>query len=379
MYIQSCMMNKKKIRLSSPHMSGKEQKYIEKAFNENTIAPFGNNIDWFEKLLGDYLGNKHVVALNSGTSALHLALKLANVSNRDVVICQSNTYVASVNPIIYQNAIPVFVDSESETWNMSPELLEQAIRSLIKTGQKPKAIIVVHLYGMPAKMKEITSIAQHYGIKLIEDAAESLGSSVEGKLTGTLGDYGILSFNANKIITTSAGGALITRTSAEREKVLFWATQSRENLPWYEHNETGYNYRMSNVLAGIGCGQMEVLPLRIEQRRRNFEFYKQNLKTLPIQVLPIELKGVFSNRWLTTILTESYEIREKIRLHLMKENIETRPLWKPMHRQPLFEKAKAFVNGVSDNLFERGLCLPSGSNLSIDDKERIVRLIKSVF
>lgn len=373
------MMNKKKIRLSSPHISGKEQKYIEKAFNENTIAPFGNNIDWFEKLLGDYLGNKHVVALNSGTSALHLALKLANVSNRDVVICQSNTYVASVNPIIYQNAIPVFVDSESETWNMSPELLEQAIRSLIKTGQKPKAIIVVHLYGMPAKMKEITSIAQHYGIKLIEDAAESLGSSVEDKLTGTLGDYGILSFNANKIITTSAGGALITRTSAEREKVLFWATQSRENLPWYEHNETGYNYRMSNVLAGIGCGQMEILPLRIEQRRRNFEFYKHNLKTLPIQVLPIELKGVFSNRWLTTILTESYEIREKIRLLLMKENIETRPLWKPMHRQPLFEKAKAFVNGVSDNLFERGLCLPSGSNLSIDDKERIVRLIKSVF
>ena len=373
-------MNKNKIWLSSPHMGGSEQKYVQEAFDTNWVAPLGPNLNAFEADLEKYLGRDVKVAgLSAGTAALHLALKLAGVQAGDKVLCQSMTFAASANPITYEKAVPVFIDSEPETWNMSPELLEKAIKDLSAKGQKPKAIIAVHLYGMPAQMKEIMEIARKYDIKVIEDAAESLGSHIYGQMTGTFGDYGILSFNGNKIITTSGGGALITHTEKDKEKAVFWATQARDNAPHYQHSEIGYNYRMSNILAGIGRGQMEVLPLRIEQRRANFDFYKEALKDLPLELAPLEPEGFFSNRWLTTILTDSYETREKIRLHLASENIEARPLWKPMHMQPIFHDAPAYVNGVSENLFDKGLCLPSGSNLTPEDKERVINAIKEVF
>jgi dTDP-4-amino-4,6-dideoxygalactose transaminase len=370
-------MNKSKIWLSSPHMGGTEQKYIQEAFDTNWIAPLGPNVNAFENSLQQYLGkNKQVAALSSGTAALHLALKLAGVSQGDYVLCQSMTFSASANPITYQGAIPVFIDSEKDTWNMSPELLEKAIKDLIEKGKKPKAVIVVHLYGMPAKMPEIMQIARRYEIKVIEDAAESLGSHIQNHMTGTFGDYGILSFNGNKIITTSGGGALITSTEKEKEKAIFWATQARDSAPHYQHSEIGYNYRMSNVLAGIGRGQMEVLNERIKQRRANFDFYKNQLKNTHLQVEPSELPGYFSNRWLTTVLTDSFKTREKIRESLERENIEARPLWKPMHLQPVFKDAPAYINGISENLFNRGLCLPSGSNLTNQEKERIINALK---
>ena len=372
-------MNKPKIWLSSPHMGGSEQKYVQEAFDTNWVAPLGPNVNEFEKDLQKYLDQKkQVAALSAGTAALHLALKLAGVSQGDEVICQSMTFSASANPITYEGGIPVFVDSEQDTWNMSPDLLEQAIKERISKGKKPKAIIPVHLYGMPAKMKEIMEIARHYEIPVIEDAAESLGSHIHGQMTGTFGDYAILSFNGNKIITTSGGGALITNTQEEKEKAIFWATQARDNAPHYQHSEIGYNYRMSNIVAGIGRGQMEVLQERIAARRANYDFYKKTLAGLPIEFIE-EPQGYFSNRWLTTILTESYEQREKIRLALAAENIESRPLWKPMHMQPVFKDAKAYVDGTSEELFQRGLCLPSGSNLTDEDKQRIGAVIKSCF
>ncbi len=371
-------MKKNKIWLSTPHMSGHEQKYIQEAFNTNWIAPTGCNIDYFEKALAQFIKHTHTTALQSGTAALHIALKLAGVTKNDIVLCQTHTHIASANPITYEGASPVFIDSEPDTWNMSPELLEKAIKYLIAKSKKPKAIIVVHLYGMPAKMKEIMAIAQKYDIPVIEDAAESLGSQINGQMTGTFGDYGILSFNGNKIITTSGGGALITKTAEEKQKAIFWATQAREEAPHYQHNEIGYNYRMSNILAGIGRGQMEVLPLRIKQRRANFDFYRKELKNLSLEMAPIEPEGFFSNRWLTTILTDSFHTREKIRLALAAENIEARPLWKPMHLQPVFKDATAYTNGVSEDLFHKGLCLPSGSNLSADDKNRIVSVLKKI-
>ena len=373
-------MKQNKIWLSSPHMGGAEQNYVNEAFDTNWIAPLGPNVNGFEQDLQEYLSqNVHVAALSAGTAALHLALKLAGVTKNDLVLCQSMTFSASANPITYQGATPVFVDSEKDTWNMSPELLKKAIKDLIEKGRKPKAIIVVHLYGMPAKMKEIMAIADSYDIKVIEDAAESLGSRIDKQATGTFGNYGILSFNGNKIITTSGGGALITQTEADKNKAVFWATQARDNAPHYQHSEIGYNYRMSNIVAGIGRGQMEVLDLRIEQRRANYDFYLKELSNLPIQVAPAEPKGYFSNRWLSTILTDSYKTREKIRLALEKENIEARPLWKPMHLQPVFKDAPAYTNGVSEDLFNRGLCLPSGSNLTDKDRDRIIKAIKEVF
>ena len=372
-------MNKNKIWLSSPHMGGAEQKYINEAFNTNWIAPVGENIRVFEELLENYLKKSFVSALQSGTSAIHLALKLAGVGKDDFVLCQSNSHIASANPITYEAATPVFIDSEADTWNMSPELLEKAIKDLIAKGTKPKAIVVVHLYGMPAKMQEIMAIAKQYDIKVIEDAAEALGSTYQGQKCGTLGDYGILSFNGNKIITTSGGGALVTKTESDKQKAIFWATQARDNAPHYQHSEIGYNYRMSNIVAGIGRGQMEVLDLRVQQRRANFDFYVNELKNLPVQLAPIPSKEFFSNRWLSTILTDSFETREKLRLALDAENIEARPLWKPMHMQPVFENNLAYTNGVSEDLFNRGLCLPSGSNMTDNDRKRVVETIKKVF
>jgi len=369
----------KKIWLSSPHMGGTEQKYVREAFDTNWVAPLGPNVNAFEEDLKQYLDqNVYVAALSAGTAAIHLGLKLAGVGREDTVLCQSMTFSASANPITYEGAYPIFVDSEPDTWNMSPELLEQAIKDQIAKGQKPKAIIVVHLYGMPAKMDKIYTIAQKYDIALIEDAAEALGSRYKNQACGTLGNFGILSFNGNKIITTSGGGALVTKTEADKQKAIFWATQARDAAPHYQHSEIGYNYRMSNIVAGIGRGQMEVLDDRVTARRSNFDFYKKELANLPVTFVE-EPKGFFANRWLTTILTDSYEQREKIRLALEKENIESRPLWKPMHLQPVFKEATSYVNGVSEDLFNRGLCLPSGSNLEQEDLERILNGIKKCF
>ncbi len=371
--VKSLKEMNKKIWLSSPHMGGNEQKYVQEAFDTNWVAPLGPNVNEFEKAIQNYIGqNKFVAALSSGTAAIHLALVLAGVKQNDEVLCQSFTFSASANPIIYQGAKPIFVDSEKETWNMCPFTLEDAIKSSLSKGQKPKAIIVVHLYGMPAKMDEIKRIANLYNIFLIEDAAEALGSSYKGQKCGTFGDFGILSFNGNKIITTSGGGALICNDSETKQKAIFLATQARDNAPHYQHSKIGYNYRMSNVVAGIGRGQMEVLDIRINQRRAMHQFYVEIFKNrADIVVLEEPSSNFSSNFWLTTILLESFEQREHLRLYLEKQNIESRPLWKPMHLQPVFKKYQYFGTGISEELFSRGLCLPSGSNLNNQDKKRI--------
>lgn len=368
-------MNKnKKIWLSSPHMGGSELNYVKEAFDTNWIAPLGPNVTEFEKGLSSVLRNKHIAALSSGTAALHLSLILAGVQQGDTVICQSFTFSASANPIAYQGAEPVFVDSEADTWNMCPLALEKALKSLSAKNRKPKAIIVVHLYGMPAKMNEIKALAAEYGVALIEDAAEALGSTYNNMACGTLANFGILSFNGNKIITTSGGGALVCNTAEDKEKAIFLATQARDAAPHYQHSHIGYNYRMSNVVAGIGRGQLEVLEKRIAARRANFNYYKKALANSILTLLP-EPEGFVSNRWLTCVLTPSYQHREHIRLTLEKHNIESRPLWKPMHQQPVFENCTVLKTGVSDDLFNRGLCLPSGSDLTIDELEYIVSLI----
>ena len=366
-----------KIWLSSPHMSGKEMKYIQEAFDTNWIAPLGPNVTGFEQSLQTYIGqDKQVAALSSGTSAIHLALVLLGVTPGDEVLCQSFTFSASVNPILYVGAKPIFIDSEADTWNMCPKSLETAILDRLEKGKKPKAIVVVDSYGMPAKWDQLVAIAKKYSIFLIEDAASALGSSYKNKKCGTFGDFGILSFNGNKIITTSGGGALVCNSEAIKEKAVFLATQARDNAPHYEHSHIGYNYRMSNVLAGIGRGQMEVLEDRVAARRKIYAFYKKELQPTNLQFLP-EPEGHFSNRWLSCILTESYEIREKIRLSLEKENIESRPLWKPMHMQPIFKKYACYENGISESLFEKGLCLPSGSSITEKDLQRIVQTLKN--
>ena len=369
-----------KIWLSPPHMGGTEQNYIQKAFDSNWIAPLGPNVNGFELDIKTSLKtNKEVVALSSGTSAIHLALILSGVGNGDEVLCQSLTFVASVNPIRYVGAEPIFIDSENETWNMCPLLLEQAIKDRVAKGKKPKAIIVVHLYGMPAKLEEIKAIADQYEIALIEDAASAFGSTYKGQQCGTFGDFGILSFNGNKIITTSGGGALVCKSEEDKQKAIFLATQARDEAPHYQHSEIGYNYRMSNIVAGIGRGQMEVLDLRVEQRRANYSYYYNELNKLDGISFLNEPEGFYSNRWLTCIVTPSFTIREQLRKQLEHQNIECRPLWKPMHCQPVFKSYKNYTNGVSEALFNRGLCLPSGSNLKIEDKLRIVNTIKSCF
>jgi dTDP-4-amino-4,6-dideoxygalactose transaminase len=373
----------KKIWLSSPHMGGTELDYIHSAFDGNWIAPLGANVDGFEEDLQNYSGVKHAAALSAGTAAIHLALIILGVESGDDVICQSMTFSATVNPVMYQKATPVLIDSERETWNMDPELLEKAIIERQGLGKNIKAIMPVHLYGMPAKMDEIRIIAEKYDIPIIEDAAEALGSEYRGSKCGSLGDFGILSFNGNKIITTSGGGALLSNNKKFIERSRFLATQARDEAPHYQHSEVGYNYRMSNICAGIGRGQMEILQDRVTQRRVNFEFYKKELSAIPGISILKEPDGSYSNRWLTTILVNPDKTdgitREDIRLSLAEENIESRPLWKPMHMQPVFRNFPSFTNGTAESLFNNGLCLPSGSNLSNDDRILIVKTIKNIF
>ncbi|MCO5268345.1 MAG: DegT/DnrJ/EryC1/StrS family aminotransferase [Brumimicrobium sp.] len=369
-----------KIWLSSPHMGGHEQKYIQQAFDENWIAPLGPNVTGFEKDLETYLGNeKKVAALSAGTAAIHLGLIMANVQAGDFVICQSLTFSASANPILYQGANPVFVDSEVDTWNMDPASLKVAIEGTIqKHGVKPKAIVAVHLYGMPYKHKEIQEIALRYDIPIIEDAAEALGSHYHNQFCGTLGDFGVLSFNGNKIITTSGGGALVVNTKEEKDRVIYLSTQAREIAVHYQHVEVGYNYRMSNITAGIGRGQMEVLNDRVNSRRSNFEYYKKHISSIQGIEFCNEPEGHYSNRWLTAILIHTEKTgfsREDLRIALEKENIESRPLWKPMHLQPVFEKYDYYGEKVAEELFNIGLCLPSGSNLTETQLQRIVNNI----
>ena len=373
-----------KIWLSSPHMGKKEREYVKEAFDTNWVAPLGPNVNGFEADLASFLdeGSK-VAALSSGTAALHLALILLNIQTGDEVICQSMTFSASANPILYQQATPVFIDSEDETWNLDPRILEEAIIDRIAKGKKPKAIIPVHLYGMPAKMEAIISIAEKYDIPVVEDAAEALGSSINGKKCGTFGEMGILSFNGNKIITTSGGGALVSKNQGFIKQATFLATQARDPAPHYQHSHVGYNYRMSNICAGIGRGQMNVLPERIEQRKKNFSFYKAHLDQLPGITFVEEPQGFFSNRWLTTILIDPNEsggvTREEVRLSLEKENIESRPLWKPMHLQPVFKGYPYYGGNVAERLFENGLCLPSGSNLKEEELDRVLACIWRLF
>lgn len=365
-----------KIWLSSPHMGGEEQYFVKEAFDTNWIAPLGPNVTGFENDIKDFLNQDvHVGALSSGTGAIHLGLQILGVGHGDEVLCQSFTFSASANPIAYLGATAVFVDSETKTWNMSPDLLETAIKDRIKKYRKPKAIIAVHLYGMPYDVEGIHKVAREFDIPVLEDSAEALGSSFKGEKCGSFGTIGILSFNGNKIITTSGGGALISRKSEHVEKAIHLATQARDQAPHYQHSEIGYNYRLSNVLAGIGRGQMKVLDKRVSARRTNYGYYQNTLRHLEGIKFLDEPTGYFSNRWLSCLLTSSYKMREKIRLALLEENIESRPLWKPMHMQPIFKDNLHFSDGTSEDLFERGLCLPSGSNLLESDLERVVKII----
>lgn len=368
-----------KIWLSSPHMGGGEMKYIQQAFDENWIAPLGPNVNGFETDLEGFLeSNVHVAALSSGTAALHLALVLLDIKAGDEVICQSLTFAASANCIRYCGAVPVFIDSERDTWNMCPILLEEAIVDRIKKGKKPKAIMVVCLYGMPYQVEAIHSVAEKYEIPIIEDSAEALGSSYKGRMMGTFGDYSVLSFNGNKIITTSGGGALVTKTKENKQRAIFFATQAKENTVHYEHMEVGYNYRMSNVSAGIGRGQMEVLSERVHQRRSLNQFYADLLDSKNgVQVFKEPSDLFFSNHWLTALVLDSKfgYTPENLRLELERNNVEARPLWKPMHLQPVFAAFPKYENGVSENLFNFGLCLPSGSNLTSNHLEWISEVI----
>jgi dTDP-4-amino-4,6-dideoxygalactose transaminase len=372
---------KSRIYLSSPHMSGGEMKYINEAFKQNWIAPLGPNVNAFEESLADYCGVKHAAALSSGSAAIHLALILLGVGHGDEVIASSFTFSATVNPIVYLGATPVLVDSEPETWNMDPGLLEKALKERTTQGKKHrvKAIIVVHLYGMPARMDEIIKIAGKYEIPVIEDAAEALGSRYNDKHVGSMGMMAILSFNGNKIITTSGGGALASDDRKLVEKARFLATQARDKAPHYQHSQIGYNYRMSNILAGIGRGQMEVINQRVKQRRENYEFYYKNLKDIPgISFLPEPAGKFFSNRWLTTILIDPEKTgisHGELQSACEKENIETRPLWKPMHMQPVFASCPSYLNGISRDLFLKGQCLPSGTNMTDEDRSRILNVI----
>lgn len=380
-------MNQPKIWLSSPHMGGSEQNYVNEAFAQNWIAPLGPNVNGFEEDLKNYLFNEsgtksgEVAALSSGTAALHLALVILGVERGDEVICQSLTFAASANPIVYQGATPVFVDSEPETLNISPNHLEEAIKDRINKGKKPKAIIAVHLYGMPYKIEEVHSIASKYEIPVIEDSAEALGSSYKGQKCGTFGELAILSFNGNKIITTSGGGALVARDSETKEKAVFLATQARDSAPHYQHSHIGYNYRMSNICAGIGRGQMEVLDDHVESRREMHQFYQDFFINSRIKVYSEPDDSIFSNHWLTVInlKDEKNLTREDLRRFLEKENIESRPLWKPMHLQPVFKDAPYYGSGISSEAFDNGLCLPSGSNLGPNEKMRIQNALKGFF
>lgn len=373
-----------KIYLSLAHMSGREQEFIREAFDTNWVVPLGPNVDAFEKSLGEYLGgDRQAVALSAGTAALHLGLVLLGVEKDDEVICQSFTFSASANPIVYQGATPVFVDSEKDTWNMHPAWLEEAIEDrLRKTGRLPKAIVPVHLYGMPARFDELAEIAGRYGIPLLEDAAEALGSEYKGRKCGTLGDFAALSFNGNKIITTSGGGALICRSEEEAARARFFATQAREPFPYYQHEKIGYNYRMSNICAGIGRGQMFVLEEHVARRRAIHRLYTALLAGIEGITVKQESGAAFrSNFWLTCIRVDARRCgctAEEIRVRLAGENIESRPLWKPMHLQPVFAGCPFYGDGISEQLFDTCLCLPSGPTLTDRDVERVAGIIQSL-
>ena len=378
-------MSQDKIWLSSPHMGGAERGFVKEAFDTNWVAPLGPNVTGFEKDLESYQGqDSHVAALSSGTAAIHLALVQAGVGPGDEVICQSFTFCGTTNPVLYLGAIPIMVDSEEHTWNMCPQALMQAVEDRIANGKKPKAILAVHLYGMPYRVDEIHAFAKAKQIPIIEDSAEALGSTYKGQKCGTFGDYGILSFNGNKIITTSGGGAMVCKTKEVKDKAIFLATQARDAAPHYQHSEVGYNYRMSNISAGIGRGQMEVLDKHIDLRRAMNAFYQDIFKDIDgIEVLKEQDDTVRSNHWLSAILVDSSKTggitREDIRLALEKDHIESRPLWKPMHMQPLYKDYPYYGNKVCETLFENGLCLPSGSNLTDADRDRISVSIKALF
>ena len=365
-----------RIWLSSPHMGGSELKYIHEAFDQNWIAPIGPNVTEFEHDLEKYSGDNSIVAaLSSGTAALHLALIILKVERGDEVFCQTMTFSASANPIAYVNAKPVFIDSEKDTWNMCPDALRAALTDRAAKGKLPKAVIIVHLYGMPAKMEELMEVCAAFDVPLLEDAAEALGSSYKGRKCGTFGTMAILSFNGNKIITTSGGGALITKCNNQKKRAIHLSTQAREAAPHYQHSEIGYNYRLSNVTAGIGRGQMEVLDERVAARRANHHFYLDLFKDVEgIKVFTEPNTDYFSNHWLSAITIDSKITgfdREDLRRHFVHDNIECRPLWKPMHLQPVFKEAAYFGTDVAEQLFDAGVCLPSGSNLTDNQRTRI--------
>ena len=377
-------MAENKIWLSTPHMGGNEQKYVQEAFDSNWIAPMGPHLTLFEENLESYLGSGHVAVLNSGTAAIHLGLILLGVEAGDEVLCQSMTFSASANPILYLGAIPIFIDSEPETWNLCPVTLERAIVERIAKGTKPKVIIAVDLYGVPYKIEEIRSIADQYDILILEDSAEALGSSYKGLKCGTFGDVSILSFNGSKVITTSGGGAIVTNSAVLKERAVFLATQARDDAPHYQHSEIGYNYRMSNICAAIGIGQMEVLDEHILLRRKMHEFYLDVFKDIEgVTVFTVANENLFLNYWLSTVLLDpikTYGItREDLRLVLERANIESRPLWKPMHLQPVFSNYPYYGNAIAETLFTNGLCLPSGSNLTEADRSRIKTVILNLF
>ncbi len=377
-------MQAQRIYLSSPHMGGNELKYIHEAFDHNWIVPLGPNVDGFERELCQVTGAGYAAALSSGTAAIHLALIMLGVGPGDEVICPTFTFSATVNPIVYQGAVPVFVDSGYSTWNICVNETRRAIEDRIRMGRKPKALMVVHLYGQSAKMQELMELAVQFDLPVIEDAAEALGATYQGQALGTFGKLGILSFNGNKIITTSGGGALLINDQTLIEKARFLATQARDNAPHYQHSQIGYNYRMSNIVAGIGRGQLEVLTERVNRRREIFEYYQKSLAHLPAISFSPELPGTAGNRWLTCIVIDEAKsggiTRETIRLALGEQNIESRPLWKPMHLQPVFAQYPYYGSrNVAEDLFNRGLCLPSGSNLPQSDLERITGIVREVF
>lgn len=375
----------KPIYLCLAHMSGNEQAFIQEAFDTNWVVPLGPNVNGFEEDLQLYLEHdKHVAALASGTSAIHMALVQLGIQAGDEVICQSFTFCATANPIVYVGATPVFVDSEPDTWNMSPVLLEKAIHDRKQvTGKYPKAILPVHLYGMPAKMDEIMDVASRYGIPVVEDAAEALGSEYKGRKCGTIGHFGALSFNGNKMITTSGGGALVCPTLDDKQGVLFYATQARENFPYYQHEKIGYNYRMSNICAGIGRGQMTIMEEHIAHHRHVHALYEKAFASMPgITVHSNPKDYIDSNYWLTTVLIDPSVTGfdyEQLRLHLAAHQVESRPLWKPMHMQPIYQNAPSYVDGTSERLFAQGLCLPSGPYVTDEDVAFIISLIKAIY
>lgn len=371
-----------RLYLSPPHLGRHELNYLHKAIEDNWVAPVGPNLDGFERDICEFTGARHCVALTSGTAALHLGLRLLDVGPGDEVLCSSLTFVATANPVLYLGATPVFIDSEAETWNICPERLREALQDMRRQNRRPKALIIVHLYGMPCRLREIMAIAREYEVPVLEDAAEALGGRYDGQPLGTFGDIGVFSFNGNKILTTSGGGALVTNNATWASKARFWATQARDDAPYYQHSEMGYNYRLSNLLAGIGRGQMELLEDRVKKRRETYAWYQQRLAGVTGLTLgPAEPAGGRSNRWLTAILldpTEASATPEQLRIHLEKHNIESRPLWKPLHLQPLFAKAPMYGGSVSETLFARGLCLPSGSALTEADLQRVAGVIKDI-